>query len=316
MSVVVLWEWDRYDGPINGIGLYQGHPVYYDMDQAEEWQNIPEEERSQYSEDELMRLLNPWSGQYYRYSPRTFKLYALSRREFAEEETRYSIWRRHRLRQEPLKVDSILGQRVIYNPWLDLNPLTDYTTRPVVATLAMTQLMTWEEAYYWHQYHELILFQTPSRVNWSRVIETHLVPLQLLQFIARVDLYQEPMMIYLATYESLCQVESGLWRDRRAQLAQLAREACTVSPIIIYQPGSRWVRPVMRDYFRPIDCQPRLLHPAYTEIMTACVTKVSRGYLLFFAHRLGLSWSRLTHDSLSRGLQNYVRLISHPTEVR
>jgi hypothetical protein len=309
MSVVVLWEWDRFDGPITGIGLYQGCPVYYDMDQAEEWQNIPEPERSQYSQEELYRLVNPWSGQYYRYSPRTFNLYALSRCEFAEEETRYVIWWRYRLRQEPLEVDGILGRRLIYDPWLDLNPPTDYTARPVIATLPMTQLMTWEESYYWHQYHELIHFQTPSRVNWTRIIETRLVPIQLLRFIAQVDLYQEPQMIHLATYESLCQVESQLWRDRRDQLTQLAQEALVVSPRIIYQPGSRWVQPVMRDYFRPVDCKPKLYHPAYIEIMMASETSTSRGYLLFLSWRLGLSWSHLTKDSLSRGLQNYVKWI-------
>lgn len=312
-SVVVLWEWEWFDGPLTGIGLYAGQPVYYEMDQPEEWQRIPLQEQAKYSQPELDKLVNLWSGQHYRYIPRSFKVYPLTSREFSEEEFRYHVWSKYRLRSE-FVIDGILGSKCRFEEWLKLHPNPDYTNRPSLVTISMTDLTTWQEAYYWHAYHQLICFRTPSTVNWNQLAQTRLVPIQLLRFIARIDLYQDPTTLPLATYKNLCRVESRFWRERRARLAELASEAQLIGPMIMYQPGSQWVQPVMRDYFQPIPIRSRPMPHAYLEVAQAChpEARVSRGWLIFWAFRLGLSspsWSRLSTTALQSGLQNYLRLL-------
>jgi hypothetical protein len=312
MSVIVLWEWDYYDGPICGIAMDSGQPVYFDMARAEDWIPLTLDEQATYTSEELERCRNLWSGRYYRYSQRSFHLYALTPREFATEQIRYYIWHYYqrcliRIPGSIIEPPNFWSPVGTYQDWLDLHPTTDYTKNRFCRTVQDSDLHTWEEAAYWHLYFCVVFFlnQFPSSVNWSRLAQTQLVPIQLLRFIATQDFYVSRKHARQMTYDDLCSLHHHFWQDRRSQLYRLAQEAQIVGPMMIYQPGSRWVQPKMRQYFLPVTVKPQPLPLAYTQILEDLAKSKSRGDVRFLAQRLGL---QSTGPGLEGMIRRYVEL--------
>jgi hypothetical protein len=316
--LVVLWPNYWHDGIMSGLGLYEHQPVYFSSDDWCGWEAINQEDISKYSPNEVAQFSFEF-GVYIRPVPRTFRLYQLTIQQFAQEELFMRLC--HRLGpgwfQSACQIDT-LSPPVRLEDWRQSMGQHDYTYNPYVATvdeddLIMPSSRSNFKVYpnYWLYFHTLTATcrtNTPLMVDWNTVKEWKLVRPQLLRYLARTELHRTPQEISRLSYDELCHMDTDLWHRRRRILAKLAHEARSISPIIIYQPGSRWVQPAMRDHFRPIPVEPKPIHWAYRDILTECNNRVSRGYLLFLANRVGLLLHSRSTPEVCRYLQNYVTL--------
>jgi hypothetical protein len=318
--LVVLWPNYWHDGIMSGIGLYEHQPVYFASDDWFGWEVINQEDISKYSPNEVAQFSFE-SGVYIRQVPRTFRLYQLTIPQFAQEELVMRLCNRlgPNWLHGAYQIDT-LSPPVCLKELRQSMGRHDYTYNPYVTTVDEDDLiMPSPRSNFKHYPNYWLYFQTltatcrtntPLSVEWETVEEWKLVRPQLLRYLARIELHRTPQELARLSYAELCHLDSELWRRRRRHLAQLAREARSLSQIIIYQPGSRWVQPVMRDYFRPVPLQPESIHWAYTEVLTACDHRVSRGHLIFLSNRLGLSLHARSIPELCRYLKNYVQRIA------
>lgn len=319
--LVVLWPYDWHDGIMSGVGIYEHQPVYFVANQWWGWEPINEEDIPRYKPEELANFSYEF-GVYLRPVIRSYRLYQLRPRQFALEELfmrlchRYgSVWFR-----EPYQVDGILDPPVNLETWCQTIGNRDYTQNPYVDMVDENDLIMPSSnrlnfklyPNYWLYFRTVTASsrtQGPLDLNWEAICQWKLVSKSVLRYLARVMLHRTPKEIAKLSYSELCRLNDEVWYRRRQRLAKLAREAQKVGPMIMYQPGSRWVQPVMRDYFQPIPVKASLIHPAYREISAAMNAPVSRGYLVFLANRFGLPPSYRSTPELCRQLRHHVELL-------
>jgi hypothetical protein len=319
--LVVLWPNDWHDGIMAGIGIYEHQPVYFVADQWWNWDPISEEDVPKYSPAELATFSFEF-GVYLRPVNRSFRLYQLTPRQFSQEELSMRLC--HRIGpawfRVPYPVNGILDPPICLEQWKETMGKRDYTQNPYVDLVDENDLIMPSSnrlnfklyPNYWLYFQTVTAWtQTngPLNLDWEAIEKWKLVSKSVLKYLARVALHRTPKEIAKLSYLELCQLDNELWYQRRRRLAKLAREAQTIGPMIMYQPGSRWVQPVMRDYFQPIPLKASSIHPAYDEILAVLTNPISRGYLVFLAHRFGLPSPYRSTPELCRQLRHHVELL-------
>jgi hypothetical protein len=161
------------------------------------------------------------------------------------------------------------------------------------------------------------LANTLTRFNWSQVCSNQEIPLNTLRFIAVNDFHIDLRTIFPLGHEDLCErleQESNRRLSVREQLGEAIPEAALT---ILYQPGSRWVQPETRQYFRPPEPHAEIFPAAYAEILQTCrdLSNVPKGYLIFLISRLGAErWfprdlTQVSKEDICRSLVNYLRVL-------
>lgn len=100
--------------------------------------------------------------------------------------------------------------------------------------------------------------------------------------------------------------------ERRCNLLKsIAKEAVEIRPMLIYQPGSVFVR---SKFFTPIEKEKHTL--STYEVDQACSDpNVTKGYLVFLAKRMGIrnmlprNVSQISKEQICRILQRYVGIL-------
>jgi len=160
-------------------------------------------------------------------------------------------------------------------------------------------------------------FNTLSNLDWYQVCKHRGIDIGTLRFVAINDFNLDLMAIRRLKYQELCKA-IGAEAQRRKQLRQqIEQEFFENLPVILYQPGSRWIQPLTRELFRPEEPKPEQIREEYQEIFDRCqnLKSTSKGELIFLVNRLGLrerlppDLTNVSKEQLCRLLTNYVKLL-------
>lgn len=133
----MLWETNRYDGPLSGMALYQGRMVYFSAEYFGGWEEIPEEEYNKLSAEEKENAFVHEYDEQREYSvckERTYGLYELSPEQLEEEKLSNDMFMKYvggHCNHEPgqsIPFDGNMDRAQTFYEWKKSRPKLDLST--------------------------------------------------------------------------------------------------------------------------------------------------------------------------------------------